>query len=254
MVGDRQRQLNLATAGAWSVFASHRAHLWSVVVGAARALPDPQRLCLLGAGNVNDVDLRKALTVFEEVHLVDLDAEAMRGALVRQGLEGDGRIVLRAGIDFRTARFDGESFAVVVSCCVLSQIIDGVVRELGPEDPRTMGVVLAERDGHLANLVALTAPGGAAVLVTDFVSSDTAPGLSNRSDLREEHVAGLVAAGNFFTGCNPYVLQRALQALPTVAAVAAASPWVWRIGLDRSYAVAALVAHRTGQGGSLSSR
>ncbi|MGH2690081.1 MAG: hypothetical protein ACRDKW_14940 [Actinomycetota bacterium] len=82
------------------------------------------------------------------------------------------------------------------------------------------------------------------MLVTDFVSSDTVPGLSAYADLTDEHIADLVSAGNFFTGCNPYLLQRVLQALPAVAAVVPARPWVWQIGAQRSYAVAALVAHR----------
>jgi hypothetical protein len=239
---DHQRQLNRTTAAAWQRFTTHRARVWNIIRDASVGRSERQRLRLLGAGNVNDVDLMQALLVFEVIELVDIDDEAIRRGITRQGLRSDRRIVVRGGIDFRNDPLENQSFDVVASCCVLSQLVGRAVQGAGPAYPEIASLVLSERDAHLATLVSGVVPGGAAVLVTDFVSSDTAPELLNRSVLSTVDVAALVSAGNFFTGCNPFILQRRLEALPRVASVLSKPPWIWHISSHRSYAVAAFVA------------
>jgi hypothetical protein len=216
--------------------------MWDTICDAAAGRSEQPRLRLLGAGNVNDVDLNEALGVFREIELVDIDGEAVERGVTRQGLRSDRRIVVRGGTDFRSGALERRSFDVVASCCALSQLIDGAVRTIGPQHPDVVEHLLRRRDDHLADLEAGVRPGGSAVLVTDFVSSDTAPALLRRSDLSNEEVASLVAERNFFSGCNPFVLRDRLEALPTVTQVRWKPPWVWRMAPGRSYAVAALIA------------
>ncbi|HET6918309.1 MAG TPA: hypothetical protein VFI46_02465 [Jiangellaceae bacterium] len=64
---------NLETRDAWHTFAGHREHLMSLIEG----LPPGGRLGILGAGNCDDIDLARLLDRFEQVHLVDLDSEAV---------------------------------------------------------------------------------------------------------------------------------------------------------------------------------
>src|ERR1700733_9307107 len=72
---DRQIQLNRATEKSADRFAPHRRRGTAL---ALRAEGGPA--AVLGAGNGNDVDLPALASRFEQVHLVDLDGEALRRA------------------------------------------------------------------------------------------------------------------------------------------------------------------------------
>jgi len=85
----------------WRLYEGHRAHLTDVLLGSARG--DGGRLCLLGAGRCNDVDLEKLAATFAEIHLVDIDAKALDAAralgygsvvqfLVRNGAKSGGPV------------------------------------------------------------------------------------------------------------------------------------------------------------------
>ena len=52
------------------------------------------RLCVLGAGNCNDLDLRRLSERFDEIHLIDLDPAALGEAVRRQGVEGCANVRL----------------------------------------------------------------------------------------------------------------------------------------------------------------
>jgi hypothetical protein len=58
-----------------------------------------QRICVLGAGNCNDLDLVALRTTFGELHLVDVDGEALALGLERQGLSKDAGIRAHPGVD-----------------------------------------------------------------------------------------------------------------------------------------------------------
>ena len=64
----RQGQFNAESFDQWAGFADHRRRVSGLLA------TGPGRLCVLGAGNANDLDLATLLEVHREVHLVDLDA------------------------------------------------------------------------------------------------------------------------------------------------------------------------------------
>src|SRR5581483_1440119 len=104
---------------------------------------------------------------------------------------------------------------------------------------RFVPLLQALRTGHLRLLADLVAPGGAGVLVTDIVSSDSFPALpsvpvaSLPGTLTE-----LLRAGNFFHGLNPGVLATFFRTdqvvAPQVARLHTAAPWLWDFG-SRTY-------------------
>jgi len=295
---------NTVTRNAWDGYSAHRRTVSEHIVR-GRA-PGEGRLCVLGAGNSNDLDLPLLADTFAEIHLVDLDAAALLSGLSRQEmlyadgeprqavtglpveqgphlreefaavLTPDRRAQIRcygytdlSGIVSRLAAWrQGEtptaetvdacleaarayrpplapqSFDVVASTCLLTQLIDSVAMSLGAGHPRFMELMLAVRDRHLRMLVELLAPGGLGILFTDIVSSDTAPALLTAPpDYFSVLTSRLVDAGNFFTGANPRVLQHwftnDIEVGPLVERVQLVRPWQWRVG-PRAYAVCAV--------------
>jgi hypothetical protein len=130
---------------------------------------------------------------------------------------------------------------VVASVGLLTQLIDGVLRSVSESHPRAWELVAAIRTQHLRLLLELTVPGGAAVLVTEVVSSDSCPALRSVSEsdlpdlMRRE-----IAARNFFTGTNPAALQQLLGTEAGLAERLATTqftePWLWSF-VARIYAV-----------------
>src|SRR5690606_18472646 len=94
---EQPQKLNAGTRDAWEDCPEHREVVTSRLVRTSQA--DRERICILGAGNCNDLDLSALAGAFCEVHLVDLDGEAMHAGLTRQNVEGDSRFVLHEQID-----------------------------------------------------------------------------------------------------------------------------------------------------------
>jgi hypothetical protein len=98
-------------------------------------------------------------------------------------------------------------------------------------------------------IVALTRPGGALVIVTDIVSTTSAPWLLQVADAQlEDEMASLIASKNFFTGTNPYRIVALLEEEPSLAEhvcdVELLDPWLWAVTPDRHHLITAIVAHR----------
>ena len=89
---------NVGTEGMWDLYAHHRSHVTALLLEQHQRVlvvqPDEDRgsaiwaprgkLCLLGAGNSNDIDLRKLLRHFETIELVDVDGAALARGTARQ--------------------------------------------------------------------------------------------------------------------------------------------------------------------------
>jgi len=250
----------------WDRFAPHRERVQALLAGCAT---DGSSLCVLGPGNLNDVRLDELLDRFAEVHLVDIDVAAVRFGVARQAVAGRGGCVLHEPTDLTgvldllaagtgaglVARLSGlrctvagGPFDVTVSTGVLTQLLQSVVDSPLPRED-VVPVSLALRDKHLRDLVGLTRPGGAVVLVTDVVSTATAPRLQqvDAADLEPE-MASLVAAGNFFTGANPYRIVALFEEHPRlrrqVTDVRLVDPWMWAVTPDREHLTCAIVARR----------
>lgn len=231
-----QIRRNRLREGEWELSAGHRSEVTQRLV--ALAAPR-QRLCLLGAGNCNDLDLAELAAAYGEVHLVDIDGDALARGVSRQltAPEADlfqRRIVRHGGIDLtgigeslaaRSAAADWRPpanadplasamdpgtfglacpFDVVASVGLLSQLIESVTSTVPEEVAWRWPLLLAVRTGHLRLCARLIQPGGYGLLITDFVSSMTSPGLA---DVADHDLPGLAlrfaAEGNFFHGLNP---------------------------------------------------
>jgi hypothetical protein len=258
----------------WKQFASHRRRVTDLL---ATLLPVNGSLCLLGAGGTNDVSLARLLAFGAEIHLVDVDLAAMQAGVKRQGVAnspaihlhgpvdvsgiapmlcdrdasplGDGAGRLVQSLSNHRCNIAGQPFSVVVSTAMLTQLIQSVVASaLGPEE--ALPVILALRDKHLGDLVQLTAPGGWLLLISDVVSTATAPKLAKipAAELSAA-MAALIAENNFFTGTNPYRLTYLLAQDPRfrddVTDVRLLAPWLWRVRPRRQHLVYAIAARRT---------
>ena len=110
--------------------------------------------------------------------------------------------------------------------------------------PRFLELVQLVRRRHLEMLAELVAPGGAGLLITDLVSSDSAPQILTEQEVAlPALVAQLIHQQNFFTGLNPAVLLQLLATEPRlkekVREIEAIYPWRWKLG-PRTYAVYAI--------------
>lgn len=281
-LGGRQKAINAASRDQWDAFAEHRRCLTRVLVRGVGIKEGISRLCVLGAGNANDLDLPALLSAYREVHLVDLDAEALALGAARQGVASHLRLRLHGGVDV-TAALDRVSdwspfsalgpadlealaawplsrvaailpggFDRVVSTCLLSQILETAAHALGQDHRQIVAVEAAFLAGHLGLMARLAAPGGEAVLVAEVVSSYM---LADLPTMPADELDGLLAKlgrqGNHFRGVHPRQLLAKLRSDPVVGPLVATSgllsPWRWRLH-NRTYLVGA-IEFRIGAGG-----
>src|SRR3954453_9038196 len=102
-LGRRQVAFNATSRDQWEGFAEHRRCLTSVLV--REVTVGRSRLCVLGAGNHNDLDLTALLSAHREEDLVDIDSAALVRGAARQGVAKHPRLHLHGGVDV-TATLD----------------------------------------------------------------------------------------------------------------------------------------------------
>jgi hypothetical protein len=255
--------------------AAHRARVTRLIVDARG---DAGRsLCILGAGNGNDIELSGLLSQFERVALVDLDSHALQRAIERMPSAARHRVESFGGIDLsgivpilgswqrdqtptdeelsaatEAARVAGAPelgrFDVVASACVLTQLVDSIYVAMPTEHPLRQELVMAVRNRHLGMMIESLNPGGVGVLVTDFVATDTAPEMVHLSDAEFPAAAiEWINQRNFFTGANPYAIRDQLQHSSRSAEagqeVQVSPAWRWDIGA-KQLAVCAITFRR----------
>lgn len=281
-IQQEQIRRNALSVDCWQRYAGHRRQVTGLLCDLPLESPTPA-LCVLGAGNCNDLDLRQLAARFATMRLVDLDGDAMQEGIRRQQLDDASGVQVLGSVDLAglidvldDGTADGSaseqqirrflqqpgpsipgplerlagSIDVVVSVCTLSQLVDSIVVSLGRNHPKFLELVFAVRRQHLQLMLALLREGGRGVLVTDFVSSDTCPELVDASPERLPSLCvQLIQQHNFFTGLNPMAIVRLLSqdaALRNQATdVRLTSPWCWRY-VSRTYAVAAILFGKTG--------
>ena len=274
---EQQLVRNRDCRNSWQRYAEHRHQVMKLLCDNVEN--DCQSICIWGAGNANDLDLNRLLEVFSEVHLVDLDQEALRFAVEQQSLLKTPTVVLHGGVDLlgitkftdafpatepNTADVDRllkhfrvltpppcQPCDVVASVCLLSQLIETIASLVGAGHPRLPELITAVRCHHLQRLLQATRPGGRAILITEILSSDTFPTLpaipeaSLRNALSQQ-----INMRNFYTGLNPAILESLAEREPSIGrlcnGIAAHPPWRWDFG-PRTYAVAAYEARTRSQ-------
>lgn len=264
-----QAKCNRSTQGQWGMYGGHRQAIERLIVPERRG----GAICVLGAGNCNDLDLKWLTEMYAAVHLVDLDAEALRAGVAKQLGEGMAGVSMHApfdltGIAARVARW-GKSAAsvaeveaatreaagefsvpwpacdVVLSPCVLTQTINPVRDALRAHYPASQPAVLALRAAlrarHLRTVGRSLAPGGRGVLAIDLISSEKYPELAR---VPEDRLASLmrtfVADGKSYRGLDPASMGEAVRRDPAMAGVMPpqfTGPWLWHLGLRRSFLV-----------------
>lgn len=260
------KRRNRALRDSWDAAAEHRRHVARLLCDAADGRRRPRRLCVVGAGNCNDLSLPELLDAYDEVHLVDIDGRAVEEGVARQAPTAAARIKTHGRMDVtgclaeltadlnpasatseRVAawveRINGlppfprpSPFHVVVSLAVLTQLAEAALFSVGgPAHPRGNELLFALRNHHLRKLVEMTRSGGTAILVTDVVSSFTFPNLPLLADAELTTAMGQqVALKNFFTGANPYAIEAFCRndsrLGPAALRVSILPPWRWNQG------------------------
>ncbi len=262
----------MATNDDWALYASHRARFTDAILSSTETTGG--RLCLLGAGHCNDVDLERLAEAFSEIHLVDIDAAALTEAIARQDPAVRPRLHRHAPIDLaghgkklakwkRTPPTTGQieasgaatlqsvlarvpgPFDVVASACVLTQMSYALTDELGDGHPALGTARLALVATHLGSMVGLTAVGGASLFACDLVSSSFYP----LADLPPERnlfdvMERVLESGNFYHVANPGLIRSILSGEPNLAERIdepdLLDPWLWNGPLGRTYLVYAL--------------
>lgn len=280
-VARRQAGFNRSTRTHWLHFAPHRARVQELIL-TGRPPGRNGRFCALGAGNCNDLELARLLDAFDEVHLVDIDPPALAAAAERQGVGGAQGLHLHAPLDL-TGIADlvsgwqgrvpavgevaaavrqsaaapppdfGGPFDVVLSSCVLSQIVGYATDALGGKHLGFADLVRAIRGRHLRLMLDLLARGGTGLLVCDLISSES---VGEMPRVPEHELSGLVRKlardGTFFSGLYPDALAATLTADPALAPrvrdVRLLPPWLWRLGPLRTFLVYALRFRRADAG------
>jgi hypothetical protein len=268
-----QERINLSTRGHWDFFSGHRQHVTHHIARLANGLDAPS-IAILGAGNGNDIEYAKLCKHFQFIHLFDFDSVSLEHLRSQQMAElPEGQVIFEPEVELsgvvnqieslsgsttdlqianliETARKNslplaGRQFDVVVSACMLTQLLDTVAKNAGDEGKYKNEIMIALRDGHLRLMTRLLKPRGKGLLVTDFVSSDTLPELTEAKTGEQvlEVSRAAIERRNFFTGTNPWAIK---ESLATMLAEVPSSPWSiappwrWQIGAERFYLVTAI--------------
>jgi hypothetical protein len=269
-------QNNRLSAQSWGAFSDHRERVTRLVLESAPGAGG--RLAVLGAGNCNDLDLPALAARFREVHLVDVDREAVRRATERVAPEVAAVLTLHAPVDLsgalhRLAAFKRTpptpeqlgalpreavenvlgalpgGFDVVLSACLLSQLMHSCYLALGLKHPALQLTATALAVAHLRSMASLVAPGGTAVIVTDTVSSQTYA-LDELWEGRDPiDVLNEVDRQDYaLSGTAPSFVRKIVTQDTVVAPMASpprlVPPWRWRFTDEISYLVYALLFRR----------
>ena len=276
---NEQRSVNQSSLGQRDSFAAHRAKVTALLCAAAGE--QRGRLCVLGAGNCNDLEIGLLLAVYSEVHLVDIDHEAVTGAITRLGHSERARVHGHAPIDisgslgrlprwrafqvtpeelFAFPNAAAESvaaavpgpFDVVVSACLLSQLQLSLLRELGERHRLFEAARQLTNLAHLRVMQSLLRVGGRGLLISDASSDeicDLEPftRLEHATD-RVFRLEALAHTGKLFYAVEPGLLELTCRSDPSLAAGLALDPvadaWLWRNGPKRTLLTYALPFRR----------
>lgn len=262
------RRNNQATRHASLEFSAHRKELTRRLLHTGAS-----RLAVLGAGNGNDLHWPALLKVYREIHVFDIDEQALCFLKARLRWAGS-RVVAHAPLELtglahlyqswqgrrivpqelqwaatqavaKVAETIVQSFEAVVSPCVLSQLMHSARVALGARHPDLRALAVCQQLGHLRLMAQLLCGGGLGWLVTDVASNDDV-NLQTvvDSEAGARTLAQITAAGRCFTGTDPLQSVSMLQTDATLSKQVQVNlplqTWTWRLSQTRVYLVAAL--------------
>jgi hypothetical protein len=271
-IAKRAATLNAQTR-VLQTYEQHRQKTMELVSLAAAELSGvaERTVSVLGAGNCMDLDLQQLAMLFHKVTLLDVDRRAVESGVNAVESLQTSRVEILAPIDLafplattQAAALSGtDSIAqfckqlesplatlsvapadVVVSTCVLSQILSVLTNLVADKHPQFLSLIQAVRRGHLVRMLQLLKPGGRGILISDLVSSETTPSLSSIDSVSlPKLLAQALATGNFFSGLHPGImlqdLETGLNIAPYIESPVMVAPWRWQMG-PRTYAVYAI--------------
>ncbi len=261
----------------WDLYAAHREKFTRTVLSRASSTPGGAgRLCVLGAGKCNDLDLSALSQAYRELHLVDLDPAALASAVSRQTPQVRQQLIPHAPVDLSVlspkratkwqrrsptpvdldaaaestrqgliARLPGP-FDVVVSACVLTQLGFALTRSFRETHPMLSALRMSVVRTHLRTLVDLTAPNGTALFVSDLASSSHYPALATLPDDAplDDVLRDIVERRAFYLVARPDLISDLLGEL-SEREPAALAPWLWTGPQQRTYLVYGFEVSRT---------
>jgi len=254
--------MNLRDPGNWDRYAPHRRRLMNAVCTSK----DRGNIGVFGAGNCADVDIETLSRAFKEIWLIDLDGAAierardalpsqlrerthlcgeldMSGFLARldewgEGLPAPAVLAPQAVLSARqNLQRIGRTFDVVLSTCVLSQLVGPYHRAWAMPGDDWLSLRAATTAVYLATLIGATRSGGEGFLAFDVLSSSSVPAIAQMSGQSGEELDAFVArgqeAGLFELSPDPGELVGQLQSpglSSLVAELDVTAPWLWDIG------------------------
>jgi hypothetical protein len=274
---DEQRTANESTRSLFDSYREHREQTTRLALESAKPGASAT-LCVLGAGNCLDLDLARLAARFSAIHLVDVDREALEGALAGQPPDVQARLVLHAPVDLsgllnkleRWKRLEtteaellghhrqtAESLAarigshdVVVSASCITQMQLSVLQALGDKHQLFDAARHVLAATHLHTLHALTKPGGRALLVTDVLSSTQFPALARLPPETNllKLLTELMAAEQMIYIARPGLFHLLQREDPLLLQGSTLSPplvaWLWQNGPDERFLVYAMTLDR----------
>jgi hypothetical protein len=270
-ISEMNTRANRQARDDWELFTAHRERLTEAIVSLRPGTGGV--LCLLGAGNCNDVDLAALAGAYDEIHLVDIDPAGLDRARQRQPPEVRRRLIAHGGVDLtgvldRLDRWKGKppearalaeavdegsaaiahalpagAVDVAVSCCLMSQLGWCVEMVLDDDHPAQVDVKIATIAIHLRTLAALCRPGGNALLASDVISSDHYPldELPPDTDMRALAEKLVPQRELVYLSASPVLVARALRhdavLREAFEPATVLTPWLWTGRLGRTYLV-----------------
>jgi len=238
--------------------AGHRQRLMALIA----ELPQAAELCVFGAGDGSDLDLERLASSFREIHLVDVDGEALARARDGQALRVRERLTLHEGVEASGVlehldawgdRFPehaelarvavesaqsivhglGSSFPAVASIGLLQQLALPFQRAWLTSRGNWTALLSTLSAIHLATLAGATRSGGRCLLTLDVASSRDTPALAEQCqrslDELPEFVLEARAAGGLQLRPDPQRLLAQLSSTGMKSLVEApriCQPWL----------------------------
>jgi len=281
-----QKRANVETRDRFTLYETHRKKSTELILSKCSC----GKILIIGAGNCNDVDLPTLCEHFEQVHLVDIDEDALRHGLRQLGPTPPNNVFLHVNdvtqilpvyqemiqkpysstirrtmarlfsLSFPSLPFLKESFNIVVSQCILSQLVHPAVK-LWQEEHKynpTVGRLLkafvhALSANHLKEMASYLSKGNIGIVITDVVSSDdVGHPISKPQSILEQCYFGqhsnfygknllgtnIVAVYDDFRNELSNIIRLEVHK-PTLA-----PSWKWTFSETREYIVQAFVFHR----------